>query len=357
MLLPARLARMNAAFETDSARWGAVRRRDPAADGQFFYGVRTTGVFCRPSCPSKPARREHVVFLATADAAAASGFRPCLRCRPDAPPKSEREAALIERACRMIESAERSPRVAQLAERCGLGEQSFQRLFKRVTGVTPRAYRLARRHNKVERVLPRAASVTEALYEAGFGSSGRFYETAALGMAPSAYRNGGVGEEIQHAIRACSLGRVLVAATRKGICAILLGDRDEQLTSELTRRFSCARLCRASAGFAQWIEQAVRQVEDPGAHLALPLDIRGTVFQRRVWEALMGIPAGSTMSYSAIAARLGKPGAVRAVAAACAANRLAVAIPCHRAVGSDGSLTGYRWGIERKRRLIEREKK
>ncbi len=348
---------MNTAFQNPTQRWQAVRHRDPAADGHFVYGVRTTGIFCRPSCPSKPARREHVVFHDTAAEALRAGFRPCLRCRPDAPPRSEREAALVADACRSIESCESAPKVAELAARSGLGEQAFQRAFKRVTGLTPRAYRMAHRKQKLEQLLTGAESVTSALYEAGFGSSGRFYESAQLGMAPAAYRNGAAGEEIWQASRTCSLGRVLVAATRRGICAILLGDSHRDLVGDLKRRFPRAALVAAPAEFPRAVDRVVRQVERPQSDLALPLDIRGTVFQRRVWEALKAIPAGTTQSYSEIAARLGMPGASRAVAAACAANPLAVAIPCHRARAADGSLAGYRWGLQRKRRLIEREKK
>jgi AraC family transcriptional regulator of adaptative response/methylated-DNA-[protein]-cysteine methyltransferase len=349
-----------ARFATRAARLAAVARRDPAADGHFFYAVKTTGVYCRPSCAARAARPENVEFHTTTGAAERAGYRACKRCRPDAPSRAEREAALVAEACRAIEAADEAPALAQLAARAGVSAHHFHRLFKRISGVTPKAYAVAQRQRRVQHSLRREAGVTEAIFAAGYNSSSRFYEKAPamLGMTPSAYRQGGAGEVVQHATARCSLGVVLVAATERGICAILLGDDAAALTVELQARFPQASLTTPRAGFADVVEEVVRLVDDPAqaARLTLPLDIRGTAFQRRVWELLRQIPAGETKSYGEVAARLGRPHSARAVAAACAANPLAVAVPCHRVNGSDGKLRGYRWGVERKRRLQARER-
>ena len=357
-----------ASFSTDAARWRAVRRRSLRADEFFFYAVATTGVYCLPSCPSRPARRENVAFYPTRQDAERAGFRPCRRCRPDLAPRPQREAALIAEACAYLDRAaqqgDEPPSLADLASRAGLSPCHFHRLFRRTAGVTPKAYAAARRESHLAACLQSGASVTEAIYDAGFSSPSRFYESSSrtLGMKPSAYRRGGGGETIWHVIRKCSLGRVLVAGTARGVCAILLGDHPAALAAGLRARFPNADLRGprdpSSRVNARWVEDAVRLVDGPPrpAALALPLDIRGTAFQRRVWEALRAIEPGSTSSYSGIAAAIGKPRAARAVANACAANRLAVAIPCHRAVAANGSLGGYRWGVDRKRRLLERER-
>lgn len=348
-------------FATDDARWEAVRHRDPAADDHFFIAVRTTGVYCRPSCAARTPRRENVAFHAMRAEAERAGFRPCKRCRPDLPPRGAREAALVADACRTIEEAEDAPRLADLAARAGVSPHHFHRTFKRVAGVTPGAYAAAQRQRRVQDHLSAGTGVTEALYAAGFGSSGRFYTTAPemLGMTPSAYRNGGQGEAVWHAIGQSALGGVLVAATERGVCAIFLGDDPAALVAALRARFPNARLQDPEPAFDEWVAAVVRFVDDPGRAegLGLPLDIRGTAFQRRVWEALREIPAGQTATYSAVAERLGSPRAIRAVGSACAANPIAVAIPCHRVVGANGDLTGYRWGVERKRRLLERERR
>ena len=347
-------------FATDAARWDAVRRRDPAADGIFLYSVRTTGVFCRPSCAARTARRENVEFHPTAADAAHAGFRPCKRCRPDLPPRAEREAALVAAACRTIESADAAPLLAELAAGAGVSPYHFHRMFKRVAGVTPKAYATAHRQRQVQESLSAGIGVTESLYAAGFNAASRFYAAAPemLGMAPSVYRKGGAGEAVRHAVGRCSLGCVLVAATDRGICAILLGDDPADLEAELETRFPKARLVAPEPDFAELVAAVVGFVDDPARAegLGLPLDVRGTAFQRRVWEALRDIPAGRTASYTEVARNLGAPRAARAVAGACAANALAVAIPCHRVVAADGGLAGYRWGIERKRLLIERER-
>ncbi len=346
-----------AAFDTEQARWTALRTRDKQADGRFLYAVASTGVYCHPSCGARPARPENVSFHPDRASAEQAGFRACKRCKPDQPPRAEREAALVARACRAIEAAEEAPALEQLAATAGLSAFHFHRLFRRVVGVTPKAYASAHRARRVQDGLQGGGSVTEAIYDAGFNSSGRFYEAAdgMLGMRPSAYRAGGEGELIRHAVGDSTLGVVLVAATARGVCAILLGDDAAELAADLRARFPRARLQPADAGFHLWVAQVVAHVDAPGEGLALPLDIQGTAFQRRVWEVLQAIPAGATLSYKDVAARLGSPNAVRAVAGACAANKLAVAIPCHRVVGAGGALSGYRWGIGRKRALLARE--
>jgi AraC family transcriptional regulator of adaptative response/methylated-DNA-[protein]-cysteine methyltransferase len=348
---------MSQLYDSSDARWAAVQRRDRDADGQFYYSVRSTGVYCRPSCPSRGALRANVAFHASPAEAEAAGFRPCRRCEPNLPPLAERQAAAVARACRLIDEAEEAPSLDSLAQAVGLSRFHFHRLFKLHTGITPKAYAAARRTARLQQGLPKAASVTDALYDAGFGSSGRFYEGAAgaLGMAPGRYRTGGQGETIRFAVAQCSLGAILVAATSQGICAILIGDEPEPLVYDLQERFPQAELIGAEPAFEAVVAQVVGFVEAPRIGLDLPLDVRGTAFQRRVWEALRAVPVGSTVSYSELAERLGMPTAARAVAGACAANPVAVAIPCHRVVRTDGNLSGYRWGIERKRTLLERE--
>jgi len=343
-------------FSCDDARWAAVARRDKAADGAFFYSVRTTGVYCRPSCPARLPLRENVAFHSSRAAAEQAGFRPCRRCRPDEA-AGARQAEIVARACELIASSEEPPTLDQLAEAAGLSLYHFHRVFKAVTGVTPRAYAAAHRHRKLRDGLPRSGSVTEAIHDAGFGSNGRFYAHAGevLGMTPQAFRSGGRGTTIRFAVGQCSLGAILVAATDKGLCAILLDDEPEALVRDLQDRFPHAELVGGDADFERWVAQVVGFVEAPQLGLALPLDVRGTAFQQRVWQALREIPPGSTASYAEVAERIGQPQAVRAVAQACAANALAVAIPCHRVVRRDGGLSGYRWGVERKRTLLERE--
>ena len=339
------------------ARYDAIRRRDPASDGAFFYGVQTTGVYCRPSCAARLARRENVSFHPTCDAAERAGFRPCKRCRPNEPALGERHAALVRRACRTIDAAETPPALAELAGAAGLSPYHFHRVFKDVTGVTPKAYAAARRANRVQDGLREAGSVTAAIYDAGFNAPSRFYEGAAgrLGMTPGTYRAGGTGEAIRFAVGECSLGSVLVAATAKGVCAIAFGDDPAALLHGLQDRFPKAELVGGDPAFEATVAQVVGAVEAPGTGLDLPLDIRGTAFQQRVWQALRAIPPGRTATYAEVAAALGAPAAVRAVAGACAANTLAVAIPCHRVIRSDGALSGYRWGVERKAALLRRE--
>lgn len=335
-------------------RWASVVARDPAADGQFFYSVRSTGVYCRPSCGARQPRPENVAFHASAADAEAAGFRPCRRCHPDRP---DPHAALIAELCRFIDAADTPPSLAVLAARAGFSPHHLHRLFRTVTGLTPRAYAAAGRARRLRDALAGSRPVTAAILDAGYPSPGRFYAEsgALLGMTPTAWRAGGADTDIRFAIGQCSLGAILVAASPRGLCAIALGDDPERLARELQDRFPRARLIGADAGFERWVAQVVGFVDAPGSRLALPLDLRGSAFQQRVWLALRDIPPGSTLSYSELARRLGMPKSARAVASACAANPLAVAIPCHRVVRTDGSLSGYRWGVERKRALLDRE--
>lgn len=338
-------------------RWAAVVARDPRADGQFFYSVRTTGVYCRPNCAARAAKPEHVAFHSTPADAERAGFRPCKRCKPDQLSPAALQSARIAECCRFIEAAEQAPTLTELAQRAGISSYHLHRVFKAATGLTPKAYATAHRARRMREELGRSGTVTDAIYGAGYNSGGRFYEEAnqVLGMTPTRYRAGGADTEIRFAIGECSLGAILVARSGRGVCAILLGDDPDALVRDLQDRFSQARLIGGDADFEQWVAQVVGFVETPQFGLGLPLDVRGTAFQQRVWQALRDIPAGHTASYADIAARIGAPKAARAVAQACAANALAVAIPCHRVVRNDGALSGYRWGVQRKRALLERE--
>jgi AraC family transcriptional regulator of adaptative response/methylated-DNA-[protein]-cysteine methyltransferase len=338
-------------------RWAALIARDADAEGRFVYSVATTGVYCRPSCPSRLARPENVRFHASPAAAEAAGFRPCRRCRPDQPSLAATQAETVAELCRFIEASDHLPSLAELAGRAGWSASHLQRLFRAITGVTPYAYGAAQRAERLRRKLAGKRSVTQAIYDAGYNASGRFYAESdrLLGMTPGSYRRGGAKSEIRFAVGQCSLGAILVAQSERGICAILLGDDPEALVRDLQDRFAAARLIGGDEDFEQWIARVVAFVEAPARGLELPLDIRGTAFQRRVWEVLRQVPAGQTVSYSDLAERIGATRAVRATASAVAANPLAVAIPCHRVVRRDGSLGGYRWGIERKRALLDRE--
>ncbi|WP_068682709.1 MULTISPECIES: bifunctional DNA-binding transcriptional regulator/O6-methylguanine-DNA methyltransferase Ada [unclassified Variovorax] len=338
-------------------RWAAVVARETAADGRFFYSVRSTGVYCRPSCGARQPRPENVAFHATAADAERAGFRPCRRCKPDQPARAAQQAAQVAELCRFIENADETPTLGALAERAGLSSFHLHRIFKEVTGLTPKAYAAAHRDRRVREALGRGGSVTDAIYDAGYNSNGRFYERSneVLGMTPTRFRAGGADTDIRFAIGQCALGAILVARSERGVCAIALGDDPDALARELQDRFPQARLIGGDPVFEQLVARVVGFVEAPGVGLDLPLDVRGTAFQQRVWQALRDIPPGSTASYAEIAERIGSPKAVRAVAQACGANALAVAIPCHRVVRSDGALSGYRWGVERKSALLKRE--
>ncbi|KGJ06251.1 6-O-methylguanine DNA methyltransferase [Paracoccus halophilus] len=339
-------------------RWQSVIARDADADGSFVYAVRTTGVYCRPSCPSRRARPENVSFHATPAEAEAAGFRPCRRCHPRGQSAAQANAAIVAEACRLIAGSEEMPRLDDLAQRVGMSPSHFHRQFRAITGLTPKGWASAHRAGRLRSALegPKG-SVTDAIYEAGFNSNSRFYEQSdrILGMTPSAYRQGGKDADIRFALGQCSLGAILVAESARGICAIALGDDPEELLRDLQDRFPRANLIGADAAFEERVARVVGFVEAPRIGLDLPLDIRGTAFQQRVWQALRQIPAGQTASYTEIARRIGAPKSVRAVAQACASNRLAVAIPCHRVLRNDGALSGYRWGVERKRALLDKE--
>lgn len=338
-------------------RWSAVLARDPRADGEFVYGVKTTGIYCRPSSLARLPKPENVEFFDTAEQARAAGYRPSKRAAADQTDVATQHAALVATACRQIESAETLPSLKELAQVAGMSSFHFHRVFKALTGLTPKGYATGHRSRKVREQLEGGNSVTDSLYDAGFNSNSRFYESAdnLLGMKPSDYRAGGLNADIRFAVGQCSLGAILVAQSNRGVCAILLGDDPDALVHDLQDKFPRANLIGADHDFEQLIAKVVGFIEAPAIGLDLPLDLRGTAFQERVWMALREIPPGSTASYAEIAQRIGAPKSFRAVAQACGANSLAVAIPCHRVVRSDGNLSGYRWGVERKRQLLERE--
>ena len=347
-----------AQFTSDEARWQAVQSRDRQADGQFVYGVKTTGVYCRPSSSARLPQRKNVVFFDTAQEAEAAGYRASRRARADRTAAADERAELVERACRQIESAQTPPSLDELAAQANMSPFHFHRVFKAETGVTPKAYASAWRARKLRDELGSSVtSITDAIYTAGFNSNSRFYEASdqLLGMRAGEYRAGGQGAVIRFAIGQCSLGAILVAQSHRGICAIMLGDDPDMLLRDLQDQFVRAQLVGGDAAFERLVAQVIGFVEAPSVGLNLPLDVRGTAFQERVWQALRDVPAGTTVSYGQIAERIGAPTAVRAVAQACGANRIAVAIPCHRVVRRDGDISGYRWGVERKRQLLERE--
>ena len=342
---------------TQDPRWASVVARDKTADGVFWYSVATTGIYCRPSCPSRLANPKNVRLHESVGAAEAAGFRACRRCNPGGMSIEATNAAVVAKACRLLDKASEPLSLAQLTASVELSPHYFHRLFKAVTGLTPKAYASAGRSSRLREALAKAATVTQAFHAAGFGSNGRFYEASAgvLGMRPGHYKSGGTHEVLTFAVGQCALGAILVATSAKGVAAILLGDDPEPLLRDLEDRFPNARLVGGDMAYERLVAQVIGLVESPGRGLALPLDVRGTAFQQRVWLALRTIPAGQTASYAAIAAKIGSPSSVRAVAGACAANALAVAIPCHRVVRQDGQLSGYRWGIDRKRELMARE--
>jgi AraC family transcriptional regulator of adaptative response/methylated-DNA-[protein]-cysteine methyltransferase len=350
--------RQRTAAIQDDARWRAVLSRDRAADGSFVYSVSTTGIYCRPSCPARRPRPGNVRFHATPAEAEGAGFRACRRCRPSGPSPEAGRQRVVERVCRLIEGSAAIPALGELAQACALSPSHLHRLFKAATGLTPKGYAEAHRRMRIADALGRPETVTMAAYSAGFASSSGFYRhaDAALGMTPTQYRRGAADTALRFALGSCSLGAVLVAASARGICAVLLGDSGAALGRELAQRFPAADR-QADPALAGVLAEVVATIEDPRRSIAsgLPLDIRGTAFQQRVWQELRRIASGRTLSYGELAARIGAPRAVRAVARACAANALAVLIPCHRVVAQGGGLSGYRWGVARKRALLERE--
>ena len=335
----------------DDIRWAAVTARDRAADGRFVTGVLTTGIYCRPSCAARHPKRENVRFFAGGAAARAAGLRPCLRCRPD---EAARDADAVTRAAALIERAEVTPRLAEMAAAAGYAPHHFHRLFRKLTGVTPAAYARARRAARMQDALRTEGRVTDAIYEAGYSGPGRFYADAGdrLGMAPSAWAAGGRGETIRWATAPTTFGPILVAATARGICRLVFGDDPAILAHD----FSAATIEPGGGALVALVEAAVAAVETPARAHDLPLDVAGTAFQEAVWRELAAVPAGETISYAALAARAGKPGASRAAGTACGANKVAVLIPCHRARRGDGTPGGYAWGLAVKASLLERER-
>ncbi|MGP3592424.1 bifunctional DNA-binding transcriptional regulator/O6-methylguanine-DNA methyltransferase Ada [Vagococcus sp. WN89Y] len=349
---------MNRTILSDEQRWQAVLAREKQADGQFVFAVLTTGIFCRPSCTARRAARQNVRFYPDAGSATAAGFRPCKRCQPDKTDPQQQKRDKVAAACRLLEQ-DAPVTLAQLAASVALSPYHFHRLFKSVTGMTPKAWQLAFRAHRLRATLGASSTVTDAVLAAGFPDSSSYYRQAdaSLGMTARQYRRGGDNTQVHYTLSTCSLGRCLVAESARGICAILLADSDEQLLAELAQIFPGAQRMQGSDEFNARVEQVLRRLDNADAPFTLPLDLRGTAFQLQVWQALREIPPGETRSYQALAHTLGRPGAVRAVASACAANKLAIVIPCHRVVRGDGALSGYRWGTARKAQLLQRERK
>ncbi len=335
-------------------QWQQVMARDARQDGRFVFAVRTTGIYCRPSCPSRRPRRDSVEFFADPQQAERAGYRACLRCKPT---EISSHAQAVTRARRLLDEAEGVLTLAELGKRVGVSPFHLQRLFKRATGLSPREYQSARRMQQVKHGLRKGDDVTTALYDAGFGSPSRLYEKSSqhLGMTPGTYRRGGAGMTIQFAIIPSPLGRLLVAATERGLCAVRFGESAGELERELRDEFMAAEIHRDEAALQAYVSPLLANLRGEPVTLELPLDVRATAFQKRVWGALCEIPVGETRSYKEVARAIGEPKAVRAVARACASNPVAVAVPCHRVVRSDGELAGYRWGLERKKKLLQQE--
>ncbi|MBJ9237796.1 bifunctional DNA-binding transcriptional regulator/O6-methylguanine-DNA methyltransferase Ada [Citrobacter braakii] len=341
---------------TDDDRWQSVVDRDVAADGQFVFAVQTTGIFCRPSCRAKHALRKNVSFFADARQALAAGFRPCKRCQPDKDSAQQHRLEKIAHACQLLE--QESPlTLDELAQQVAMSPYHLHRLFKATTGMTPKAWQQSWRARRLRDALAKGVPVTQAIFNAGFPDSSSYYRKAdqTLGMTAKQFRKGGDNVSVRYTLADCSLGRCLVAESERGICAILLGDDDATLVADLHELFPAAQDVPADTDFQQRVREVIAAINARDAPLSLPLDIRGTAFQQQVWQALRAIPCGETMSYQQLASAIGKPKAVRAVASACGANKLAIVIPCHRVIRGDGALSGYRWGIARKAQLLQRE--
>jgi AraC family transcriptional regulator, regulatory protein of adaptative response / methylated-DNA-[protein]-cysteine methyltransferase len=348
---------------TSSRHWRAVKQRLHWADGSFVYAVRSTGVYCRPSCPSRKPNPNRVVFFAGPQEAERAGYRACRRCRPQISSPHGEAAGLVRRICQKIDETlagdpEARLTLTELSRLFGLQPYKVERLFQRIVGITPRQFTDAQRMSQLKSKLRRGEKVTSAMYDTGFSSSSRLYERAAgqMGMTPAAYRRGGEGMAISYTIAPCPLGRVLVAATERGVSAVYLGDSDQPLKKALAQEYPRAEIRHDSAGIAPWVRDIVRHLRGQEPHIDLPLDVQATAFQRRVWEELRRIPYGSTKSYTEVARAIGKPKAIRAVARACASNPVSIVVPCHRVVREDGNLAGYRWGLERKKTLISKER-
>lgn len=347
---------------TDSPEtcWQAVQTKDARFDGRFVFAAQSTGIYCRPSCPSRLPKRDGVSFFRNSEEAEQAGFRACLRCRPNQIPAVDPQVELVERVCRLLDLPnEETPTLAQLSTQVGVSPFHLQRTFKRLMGITPRQYAASARMRKFKTELREGKSITTALYDAGFGSSSRLYERTGtdLGMTPAIYRRGGQGLVINYGIAACPLGRLLVAATARGICAVRLGDADDKLEADLRSEYPAAKIVSNQSSLAPAVQELLNYLQGKQAVIDLPLDIQATAFQAQVWKNLRAIPYGETRSYGELARAMGQPGAVRAVARACASNPVALIVPCHRVIRSDDTLGGYRWGIERKKRLLEQERR
>jgi AraC family transcriptional regulator of adaptative response/methylated-DNA-[protein]-cysteine methyltransferase len=336
-------------------QWQQVIARDARQDGRFVFAVRSTGIYCRPSCPSRRPRRDSVEFFPNPKDAERAGYRACLRCKPT---QVSEQAQYVIRARQLLDSSETTVTLAQLSQQVGLSAFHLQRLFKRATGLSPREYQSARRMQQVKSELRKGEDVTTALYDAGFSSSSRLYENSnqQLGMTPGTYRRGGAGMTITYAVAPSALGLLLVAATERGLCAVRFGESASELEHGLRAEFHSATLRRDDGALRRYLDPLLAELRGQSSPITLPLDVRATAFQKKVWEALQHIPRGETRSYTDIARQIGEPSAVRAVARACATNPVAIAVPCHRVVRSDGELAGYRWGIERKRKLLKAER-
>lgn len=332
--------------------WQALCERDAHFDGQFVFAVRSTGIYCRPSCPARRPRRDNVSFHADAASAEAAGFRPCKRCSPHGQSPAEQLDALVVAACRLLQNSEPAPTLEQLAARVGLSASHLARAFKARTGMTPRAWLAAQRRQRLEASLPQAGSVLQAALEAGYSGTRALYEEPAA-LSPAQRRQQGAGEVLRYAISDCPLGLLLLATSDKGVCALLFGDDESELEAELQQRFAAAELQRDQRGLRDWLREVLQQVQEPQRAARLPLDLRGSAFQQRVWQALREIPPGQTRRYGELAEQLGSH--ARAVARACASNPLGLLVPCHRVVGARGALTGYRWGVPRKQALLDQE--
>lgn len=341
---------------TDTQRWQIVLDRDARYRGQFVLAVRTTGIYCQPACPARTPKRENIAFYETPAQAEAAGFRPCKRCRPHLTADEAPHLALVAQVCRALEAElDAPPSLAELARRFHLSPYHLQRTFKRTAGVTPKQYVLGLRANRLRAELRQGRAVTTAAQNAGYNGSSQVYDQPVLGMTPTTYQQGGAAEQITYAVVVSPLGHLLVAATARGVCAVKLGDDAEALAAELRAEFPAASAHAPHPQLGQWVQAVVDYLRGEQPHLDLPTDVRATAFQRRVWAALRRIPLGQTRSYSAVARALGQPTATRAVARACATNPVALVVPCHRVVGANGALTGYRWGVERKRQLLAQE--
>ncbi len=346
----------------DEGYWQAFMQRDGRRDGDFVVAVTSTGIYCKPSCPSRRPKRENVAFYELPEAAEQAGFRACKRCRPQDVAANDPQVAMVRDACHYIDEAldadcQGPPSLAEVARQVGRSPHHFQRTFKRYMGISPRDYADAQRLDKLKQGLRDGNGVADALYGAGYGSSSRVYERAPgqLGMTPATFARGGKGAVIGYTLTDCALGRLLVAATETGVCMVSLGDDDAYLLSELENDYPAATLVRDEIVLDQWVKALIACIDGEEPHPDLPLDVRGTAFQWRVWQELMAIPGGETRTYKQIAERIGKPKAARAVGRACATNPVSLTIPCHRAIREDGSLSGYRWGLERKQALLDTE--